>query len=84
MADVKLFCGDCLEVLPTLEAGSIDAILTDLPYGTTACSWDTVIPFYDFMTIQGKTFYHNEAIERLMHFALSEEEAEEKPKEKEQ
>ena len=37
--------GDCLEVLPTLEAGSVDAIITDLPYGTTACSWDEVIPF---------------------------------------
>lgn len=40
-----LYLGDCLEVLPTLEAGSVDAIITDLPYGTTACAWDTVIPF---------------------------------------
>jgi site-specific DNA-methyltransferase (adenine-specific) len=37
--------GDCLDVMPTLEAGSIDAIITDLPYGTTACKWDEVIPF---------------------------------------
>jgi site-specific DNA-methyltransferase (adenine-specific) len=37
--------GDCLDIMPTLEAGSIDAIITDLPYGTTACKWDTVIPF---------------------------------------
>jgi len=43
--DVTLICGDCLEVLPTLAAGSIDAIITDLPYGTTACAWDEVIPF---------------------------------------
>jgi len=41
----QVITGDCLEVMPTLEAGSIDAILTDLPYGTTACSWDSVIPF---------------------------------------
>lgn len=41
----ELYTGNCLEILPTLEAGSVDAILTDLPYGTTACSWDTVIPF---------------------------------------
>ena len=41
----KLYHGDCLEVMPTLEAGSIDAIITDLPYGTTACKWDVVIPF---------------------------------------
>lgn len=37
--------GDCLDILPTLEAQSVDAIITDLPYGTTACSWDEVIPF---------------------------------------
>ena len=41
----KLYHGDCLEIMPTLEAGSIDAIITDLPYGTTACKWDVVIPF---------------------------------------
>jgi DNA modification methylase len=37
--------GDCLDVMPGLDAGSIDLILADLPYGTTACKWDTVIPF---------------------------------------
>ena len=37
--------GDCLEVMPTLPDKSIDMILCDLPYGTTACKWDTVIPF---------------------------------------
>jgi len=42
---VQLYHGDCLEIMPTLEAGSFDAIIADLPYGTTACKWDTVIPF---------------------------------------
>jgi DNA modification methylase len=42
---IDLRLGDCLEVLPTLPAQSVDAIITDLPYGTTACKWDTVIPF---------------------------------------
>ena len=37
--------GDCLQVLPSIPSGSIDAIITDLPYGTTACKWDTIIPF---------------------------------------
>ncbi len=37
--------GDCLDIMPTLAAGSVDAIITDLPYGTTACAWDTIIPF---------------------------------------
>lgn len=40
-----LYQGDCLDILPTLAAGSIDAVIADIPYGTTACSWDTVIPF---------------------------------------
>lgn len=42
---VELIEGDCLDVMPTLEAGSVDMILTDLPYGTTANKWDAVIPF---------------------------------------
>jgi len=37
--------GDCLTVLPSIPSGSIDAIITDLPYGTTACAWDSIIPF---------------------------------------
>ena len=40
-----LYHGDCLNILPTLEAGSVDAVITDPPYGTTACKWDSVIPF---------------------------------------
>ena len=43
MIDLRL--GDCLEVMKGIEAGSIDAIITDPPYGTTACKWDSVIPF---------------------------------------
>ena len=45
MTDWQVITGDCLEVMPTLAAGSVDAIITDIPYGTTACSWDSVIPF---------------------------------------
>ena len=43
MIDLRL--GDCLEVMKTIETGSIDAIIADPPYGTTACKWDSVIPF---------------------------------------
>ena len=43
MIDLRL--GDCLEVMKTIETGSIDMIFCDLPYGTTACKWDSVIPF---------------------------------------
>lgn len=39
-----LHCGDCLDILPTIPAQSVDAIIADPPYGTTACKWDSVIP----------------------------------------
>ena len=42
---LRLIHGDCLEVMKTLPDASIDAIITDPPYGTTACKWDSVIPF---------------------------------------
>jgi site-specific DNA-methyltransferase (adenine-specific) len=44
---VQLFQGDCLEIMPTLAPGSVDLILCDLPYGTTACKWDSVLPLQD-------------------------------------
>jgi site-specific DNA-methyltransferase (adenine-specific) len=41
----QVFLGDCLELYKNIEPKSIDLILTDLPYGTTTCKWDTIIPF---------------------------------------
>jgi DNA modification methylase len=41
----KLYCGDCLELMRKISDKSVDFILTDPPYGTTACKWDSVIPF---------------------------------------
>jgi len=41
----QVVCGNCLDGMPLIADKSIDMILCDLPYGTTACSWDTVIPF---------------------------------------
>ena len=41
---VSLYQGDCLDIMPALPASSVDLILCDLPYGTTACKWDSVIP----------------------------------------
>ncbi len=41
----KLLHGDCLELMKDIPDASIDLILTDPPYGTTACKWDSVIPF---------------------------------------
>ena len=43
MIDVRQ--GDCLEIMKDIPDKSIDMILADLPYGTTACKWDSIIPF---------------------------------------
>jgi len=45
MPKIKLIQGDCLEKMKDIPDKSIDMILCDLPYGTTACKWDTIIPF---------------------------------------
>lgn len=45
MSKVTLKQGDCLELMKEIPNKSIDMILCDLPYGTTACKWDTIIPF---------------------------------------
>jgi DNA modification methylase len=42
---MQLHHGDCLDIMPLIPSGSVDAIIADLPYGTTACKWDSVIPF---------------------------------------
>lgn len=42
---MNLIFGDCLEKMKDIPDGSVDMILTDPPYGKTACKWDTVIPF---------------------------------------
>ncbi len=43
IGDCTLILGNCLEVMPTL--GKVGAVITDIPYGTTQCSWDVTIPF---------------------------------------
>jgi DNA modification methylase len=45
MPKIELIQGDCLEVMKSIPDGTIDMVLTDPPYGTTACKWDSVIPF---------------------------------------
>ena len=39
-----LYKGDCLEIMPSIQK-KVDLVLTDPPYGTTACKWDSIIPF---------------------------------------
>lgn len=44
MSDIKLLRGDCLELMKEIPDGSVDMVLADPPYGTTACKWDSIIP----------------------------------------
>ena len=47
--DFKLYNGDCIKIMNRLisEGVKVDSVITDIPYGTTACVWDCVIPFDD-------------------------------------
>ena len=60
----KLYKGDCLEVMDRLieEGIKVDMILTDPPYGTTACKWDNVIPFDEMWIRINKLIKTNGAI----------------------
>ena len=60
--NVHLIKGDCLEVMKTIEDNSIDLILCDLPYGTTSCKWDTIIPFEPLWTQYNRIIKDNGAI----------------------
>ena len=44
----QFLLGDCLQIMPTLPAGSVDMVLCDLPYGTTRNAWDSVLPLDAF------------------------------------
>ena len=54
--------GDCLELMQALDDNSVDMILCDLPYGTTACKWDSVIPFEPLWTQYRRVAKPNAAI----------------------
>lgn len=56
--DITLFYGDCLDQMKHIKSNTIDLILTDPPYGTTACKWDTIIPL-DKMWAQIKRVLKN-------------------------
>ena len=51
---IKLYNGDCLEVMKSIPSKSVDMVLCDLPYGTTQNKWDTIIPMNDYININNK------------------------------
>ena len=52
----KLLQGDCLELMKDISDKSIDMILCDLPYGTTKCKWDVILPFNNSHAIEPSFF----------------------------
>ena len=64
MSKIDLYKGDCLQVMDELilKGVVVDAIITDPPYGTTACKWDSVIPFDDMWIRLNKLIKPNGAI----------------------
>ena len=62
MENIQLMLGDCLERMKEIPDGSVDMVLCDLPYGTTACKWDTVIPFAPLWTQYRRVCKKNAAI----------------------
>lgn len=60
MIDLRL--GDCLELMKDIPDQSVDMILCDLPYGTTACKWDAIIPFESLWSLYGRVAKPNAAI----------------------
>ena len=62
MGKIELIQGDCLEKMKDSEDGSIDMVLADPPYGTTACKWDSIIPFDEMWLRLNKLIKPNGAI----------------------
>lgn len=62
MTKINLLHGDCLELMKDIPDKSIDMILTDLPYGMTACKWDEIIPFESLWNQYNRIIKKNGAI----------------------
>jgi len=62
MLKSELYQGDCLDLMPNIPSGSIDMILADPPYGTTACKWDSIIPLDRMWEQLKRIIKHNGAI----------------------
>ena len=57
-----IYQGNCLEVMQQIRDKSIDCIITDLPYGTTKCAWDIIIPFSELWEQYNRIIKDNGAI----------------------
>jgi DNA modification methylase len=64
---MKLWHGDCLNLMKDIDTNSIDMVLVDLPYGTTQCKWDSILPLKDLWTEYNRIVKDNGAM--LFHCA---------------
>lgn len=62
MNNIILYNGDCLELMKNISDNSVDCIICDLPYGTTSCSWDIIIPFDKLWEQYNRIIKNNGAI----------------------
>ena len=69
----RLMFGDCLELMNRVPDGSVDMILADLPYGTTMCDWDSVIPLTWHIKYAGKTYDLGKALQKGFSLAYLEQ-----------
>lgn len=60
MKDIELWKGNCLDLMENIPDKSLDMIFTDLPYGSTNCRWDNIIPLNDYVSINNKIYYEND------------------------
>ena len=60
--NIQLMQGECLERMAEIPDGSVDMVMADLPYGTTACKWDSVIPFAPLWAAYRRVCKKNAAI----------------------
>lgn len=59
----KIYNMDCMEGMKLIPDKSVDCIICDLPYGTTACKWDAVLPLKDYVVINDKVYEEKEYFE---------------------
>lgn len=74
--DYSIYHGDCLELMQDIPDKSVDMIFTDLPYGTTNCKWDIIIPLEDYIEAKGKTLKHDDFLFQSYKAGMSFKEAE--------
>ena len=74
--DINIYHADCLDLMPKLPSKSVDLVLCDPPYGTTACKWDAVVPLpemwsaYAGVVKPSKSLTHFVTLQQQFYFAL--------------